>query len=89
MRTNILLAFFDNQCEKIHNSFQQRPLVGMMGGQTVTRPFTYCEHEVQRQLKTNLGSHTLPNNQFSRTFGSHAFQFPLVSPSGLGPVGPV
>ena len=39
--------------------------------------------------KANLGSHTLPNNQFGRTFGSDAFRFPMVSPSGLGPVDPV
>ena len=34
----------------------------------------------------NLGSLTLPNNQFGWTFGSDAFHFPLVSTSGLGPV---
>ena len=31
---------------------------------------------------------TIPNNQFGRSFGSYAFHFSLVSPSGLWPVGP-
>ena len=34
----------------------------------------------------NLGSLTLPSNQFGWTFGSDAFHFPLVSTSGLGPL---
>ena len=62
---------FDSQCEKYS---QPIPTTSTSSTKALER----WEDKHARLLivsYTNLGSHTLPNNQFGRTFGSDAFQF--------------
>ena len=66
---------FTVRAKNIHSSFQQHPPVRpkpWKDGRTNSSVYLL---QATWSSKTNLGSHTLPNNQFGRTFGSDAFQF--------------
>ena len=71
----LALTAFDNQYEKLYGSFifQQPPVV---------RPKPWKDGRTNTSAgssKTNLGSHTLPNNQCGQSFSLDAFYFPRVS----------